>query len=161
MDYYNKISKSYNELHKEEQLKKISLIKRHIKLNKNSLLLDVGSGTGISTKPFKNKCTAISLDPSYNMLKKSPCIKIQAEAENLPFKDKAFDAVISITAIQNFLNIEKAIKEIERVAKGQIIISVIKKSKKLDKIKGLLKNYKQIEEEKDIIFIENKYKKKE
>ena len=47
---YNHIAKSYNELHKEEQIKKLDIIKKNIKII--SPLLDVGCGTGISTNYF-------------------------------------------------------------------------------------------------------------
>ena len=47
---YNKIAKSYNELHKEEQIKKLEIIKKNIKIIPP--LLDVGCGTGISTNYF-------------------------------------------------------------------------------------------------------------
>ena len=39
------------------------------------------------------------------------------------------------------------------MAKKQIAISFLKKSKKLEQARQLLKNYKQTEQEKDIIFI--------
>ena len=54
MQYYNKIAKSYNGLYKEEQLKKVDIILKHIK--PKGKLLDIGSGTGISTKPFEKYC---------------------------------------------------------------------------------------------------------
>ena len=47
---YNNIAKSYNELHGEEQIKKLDIIKKNIKII--SPLLDVGCGTGISTNYF-------------------------------------------------------------------------------------------------------------
>ena len=50
---YKHISKSYNKLHKEEQLKKLKLIQKHLKIIPP--LLDVGCGTGISTNFFKVK----------------------------------------------------------------------------------------------------------
>lgn len=152
MNYYNKISKSYNKLHKEEQLNKLKIINDLINLNKNHILLDIGAGTGISTEYFKNKCIAISLEPAFNMLKQSSCFKIQAQAENLPFKDKSVDIAISITAIQNFDDIEKAVNDIKRVSRDKVIITILKKSQKLDKLKRLLKDFKEIEEGKDIIF---------
>lgn len=156
MNYYNKISKSYNELHKEEQEKKLDIVKNIIKIKSADILLDIGAGTGISTSYFKDKCIAISLDPSLEMLKQSPCFKIQAKAENLPFKDKSVDIAISVTAAQNFENINKAINEIKRVTKENILITILKKSSKLNKVRKLLKGFKEIEEEKDIIFIKNK-----
>lgn len=154
MQYYNKISKGYNELYKEEQLKKIKIIKKYIK--PKGLLLDIGAGTGISTKAFTKKALCIALDPSKEMLKKYPGLKVVGKAENLPFKDNTFDIIISVTALHH-ANPEKAISEIKRVAKpnAQIAISILKKSKRLPGIKKLLKNFKEIEEEKDIILIKH------
>jgi len=149
MDYYSSISKGYNKFHKEEQLKKVKIILRYIK--KTDKVLDVGCGTAFYRKYIKNYT---GIDNSPGMLPKD-CIL--ADAEKLPFKDKSFDIVISITALHNVKNPEKAIKEIKRVTKGKIAISILKRSKKFKKIKTILnkyfKNLKEIEEEKDIIFI--------
>jgi len=156
MNYYNQIAQGYEELHKEEQLKKINLIKNNIKTNKNDLLLDVGCGTGITTK-FWN-CEKIGIDPAIKLLKRdSGAVFINGEAESLPFKDKSFDIVISITAIQNFNDIEKGLREIKRVGKDKFILSALKKSPKIKKISLLInkifKPKEIIEEDKDLIFI--------
>lgn len=154
MKYYDEISKSYEELHKEEQLKKIRIIKKHLK-KPYGILLDIGAGTGISTKPFvKDSIIAIALDPSKKMLEKYKGAKEEGKAESLPFKDNTFDTIISVTALHH-TDLKQAIKEIYRVAKpkAQIAISFLKKSRKLSEAKKLLKKFKQIEEEKDIIFI--------
>jgi len=154
MEYYNKISKSYNKLHKEEQLKKIKIIKKYLK-KPYGFLLDIGAGTGISTKPFiKDSTIAIALDPSEKMLKKYKGTKELGKAEELPFKNNTFDTIISVTALHH-TNLKQAIKEIKRVAKpkAQIAISFLKKSKKLKEAKKLLKKFDQIEEDKDVIFI--------
>ena len=95
---YNKIAKSYNELHKEEQLKKLELIKRHV--NFEGLVLDIGAGTGISSEYWRN-AKVISLEPAFEMLKQSKCEKVQAKAEELPFKDEIFDGIISLTALHH------------------------------------------------------------
>ena len=80
-----------------------------------------------------------------------------AEAEKLPFKDNTFNTVISVTAFHNFNNMEEALKEILRVSKNNnICISFLKRSKKLPKFRRLIKKYiklKEIEEDKDIIFL--------
>ncbi len=141
MEYYNKIAKGYNELHKEEQLKKIKIIKQNIKIKQP--VLDIGAGTGISSEPFK----AIALDPAINMLKQYKGKKVVGKAENLPFKDNTFNTIISVTALHH-TNIKKALKEIKRVATkdAQIAITILKKSK-------IKLPYKKIEESKDYIYL--------
>ena len=150
MKYYNKIALGYNELHKEEQLNKLELIKKHVKFK--GLVLDIGAGTGISSEYWKN-AKVISLDPSFEMLKQSKCEKVQAKAEELPFRDKIFDGIISLTALHH-CNLKKALEEIKRVAKkdAKIVLSFMKKSKNKP---SSLKGFKKIEEDKDIIFIKN------
>ena len=41
----------------------------------------------------------------------------------------------------------------KRVAKKKIAISILKRSKKLSELKNLLKDFKMLEEDKDIIFL--------
>jgi ubiquinone/menaquinone biosynthesis C-methylase UbiE len=154
MTYYDQISKSYNELYWEEQLSKIKVIKKNFELNPTDLLLDVGCGTGISSML---NCRVIGIDPSIELLKQADIVKIQAVAEHIPFKDKSFDYAISLTAVHNFQDIEKALKEIRRVTKNHVIITVLKKSEKLEKIESLIKQLFKIKkiiiEDKDIIFV--------
>src|SRR3989344_8208753 len=152
---YDEIALSYNKLHKEEQLKKLKIISKILKVKKENFLLDLGAGTGISTNYFK--CKSFGIEPSLNMIKQSKKRNIvNATAEFIPFKSKSFDIIIAITSFHNFSDFNKAIKEIKRVAKPkcEIVITILKKSKNLKLIKSkLLKNFKmkEIEEEKDLI----------
>jgi len=161
MDYYDEISEGYNELHEEEQLKKINIIKRYLKVNKADKLLDVGCGTGISTKPWN--CQRYGIDPSEKLLEKARLEKCKekieyklAPAERIPYPNDFFHVVISITAIQNFQDIEKGLKEIKRVGKNRFVLSFLKKSPKKDFIIDLIKKYfkikKVIEEDKDLVY---------
>ena len=155
MDYYNSISRSYNKLYREEQLSKIRLIKDNLKIKKSDFLLDVGCGTGIFAEEFN--CIKIGVDPAINLLNQGKnAFYIQACAENLPFKDNSFDFVISVTAIHNFKNLRKGLEEIKRISKKDVALSILKRSAKIDEIKGnireLFKITKTIEEDKDIIF---------
>ncbi len=150
---YNKIAKSYNELHKEEQIKKLEIIKEHLKII--SPLLDVGCGTGISTNYFN--IVSIGIDNSKEMIKEGKHGNlIYAEAEKLPFPDKSFNTVISVTSFQNFKNMDKALLEIKRVSSNNnIAITFLKKSSKIEKFRDLLKKYfkfKEIDCDKDILF---------
>ena len=151
MDYYSAISNSYDELYGEEQLKKIKLILKFADIKENDKVLDIGCGTAFYSNLFKNYT---GIDNARKMLKHPSCIL--GNAEHLPFQDKSFDAVISVTAIHNFKDIEKALKEMKRVARNKIIISVLKRSPKFLLIKSLIQKYFKviiIEEDKDIIFI--------
>lgn len=148
MNYYDEISEGYNELHKEEQLKKVKIIIRELNII-NEKVLDVGCGTAFYSDLFENY---IGLDSSKGMLEKSNANVVFGDAECLPFENNIFDIVISVTALHNVKDFKKAIKEMERVSMGKVVISVLKKSKSFDAIKSELKNYKQIEEDKDLIF---------
>lgn len=166
-NYYNSISKGYDELHGEEQLKKLELIGKEIQTNprlKDFIkptykLLDVGCGTGISTAFFKVK-EKFGIDPSRELIKIAiknyPTIKFNVgTAEQISFKDKQFDTVISLTAIQNFDDLEKGLSEMKRVGK-RYILTFLKKSPKHEKIEELIEKkfdiIKRIEEDKDVIY---------
>lgn len=158
MSYYDKISKGYNELHKEEQQNKLKMIKSIIQLDKNTMLLDVGCGTGLSSD---FNCNVVGIDSSLKMLKMakskfSDKLFIQAKAEYLPFKESCFDTVISVTAVHNFDDIATSLKEMKRVGKSDYIVSILKKSAKLPGIREqmakIFKIITKISENKDVIF---------
>ena len=153
MDYYTLISRGYNELHMEEQLNKISIIKDNIKIGRSSKILDVGCGTGISSD---FGCFVVGIDPSIGLLRQNKRLKVASAAENLPFKSHFFDYVVSVTSLHNFSNIAESIREMKRVGKRDFVFSILKKSKKFEGIKGHIeKNFrinKVAEEEKDSIF---------
>lgn len=151
---YDKIAKSYNELYKEEQIKKLRIIRRYTKIKKTDKLLDVGCGTGISTNFFE--CNSIGIDPSKGLLNIGKGNLIYGKAEKLPFNDKYFDIVISVTAIHNFDDPEKALNEIIRVSKKKIVITLLKKANKYKELKELITKklkVREINQEKDTIFI--------
>ncbi len=147
--YYDAISQGYDELYGKEQIEKAREILKYI--TPKGLLLDIGAGTGISTELFKDKTTCILLEPSFNMLKKAKGLCVLGFAENLPFKDKTFDTVISITSLHH-ADIKKSLREIKRVSKkdAQIAFTILKKSK-YSKIN--IKGFKKLDIGKDVLFI--------
>src|SRR3989344_8726786 len=114
MDYYGKIAKGYDELYEEEQANKLSVIRDNINVSKNTKILDIGCGTGISSD---FGCFVAGIDPSLGLLKYSRHLKILGAAEALPFKDNSFDYVITVTSIHNFNDILQSISEVKRVGK--------------------------------------------
>ena len=89
MNYYNEISEGYEELHKEEQEKKIDIIKDWLKPAPNEKLLDVGCGTGAWGASLAKHQTKLSagVDFSSKMLKeakkKHPNIFLYEKTSNI------------------------------------------------------------------------------
>ncbi|CAG9464818.1 unnamed protein product [Pedinophyceae sp. YPF-701] len=99
-------------------------------------VLDVGCGTGASTRAAARRmraCAAIrgfklhveGLDCSPEMLRiagetkdDACCTYTRGDAENLPYRDGVFDAVLSVYTLRNFGTIAIALKEMVRVTRS-------------------------------------------
>ena len=107
-----------------------------IKNGANLRVLDVGCGTGYTTSGVLSRrdvCEVVGLDMNpaqlskavKNLHSKKDRLSIsRGDAENLPFIDESFDAVISVGAIEYFPDPEKVLRELARVANpnGNIIV---------------------------------------
>jgi len=148
---YNEIARGYDELYYQEQLDKLDIIKKHFTFK--GKILDIGAGTGIISKHFDN---VTSVDPAEELLKQAKGETVVAKAESLPFPDKSFDTVVSLTALHH-CDIDQAIKEIKRVSRKQnYAFTILKKAKHFKEIVSKLKNnfnLKEIDEKKDLILI--------
>lgn len=89
-------------------------------INENDLVLDVGSGD----KPFWRADVIVDkfLEDdqqrhSGGMVYDKKKLFVEADVENLPFKDKVFDFVFCSHLLEHVENPDKAIKELTRVAK--------------------------------------------
>ena len=163
MNYYDTIALGYNELHSEEQLRKLRIIANELKPRHGQWLLDVGCGTGLSERVFgKSGCEIVGVEPSKELAKLAKFKVYISKAEQMPLPAGFFDFVICVTALHNFTNPEKGLKEMKRVVKqgAKLAITVLKKSPKADALKALVnkifKVEKEFEEAKDIILIAKK-----
>jgi len=94
--------------------------------------LEIGSGIGRWCKIISKKNFVVGVDISRfmvqeakNLIDNEKCFFVVGDASHLPFKDDAFDFVISITVLQHILNqtrLLKAISEISRCSRNNIII---------------------------------------
>ncbi|MGB9772981.1 MAG: class I SAM-dependent methyltransferase [Bacteroidota bacterium] len=110
------------------------LLLRFVRIPNRGMLLDVGCGTGIHLALFSRHGLAngVGIDISMEMLqiaKRKPelrmCSFVVADATMLPFRDGAFEEVVSITALE-FVNQKlKALQEMMRVGQTHILLAVL------------------------------------
>lgn len=160
MDYYDQIANGYDELHGAEQLLKLSKISGFLKMQDYLIqedwsLLDVGCGSGISTAFFNCK-TKKGIDPSEELIKeakrKFPHIDFSVDTAEDFDTPLMYDLVVSLTAMQNFTDLEKGIKNMQESGRNHIF-SVLKRSPKIGKIRSILEDYTEIEINQDIVFV--------
>ncbi len=110
------------------------LMIQHYSLNQNSKILDIGCAKGYLLKEFNDllkKSTTIGIDiseyavnNSHNKIKNYLAV---ANSTELPFEDNYFDLTVSVNTLHNILDLkslEISLKEIKRVSKKNIFISV-------------------------------------
>jgi ubiquinone/menaquinone biosynthesis C-methylase UbiE len=131
-----RIARQRNTVHRQvERESKRSL--SHIKARS---ILDVGTGYGMSVellaKRFDTPPRIWSIDPSAQVLRRVRSglknrkyvarVKFsKARAEELPFRDGAFDLVVSLLSLHHLTNPEKGVREMGRVLSrgGRLVIA--------------------------------------
>jgi ubiquinone/menaquinone biosynthesis C-methylase UbiE len=146
---YNLTAHIYDMQYAEEQTAKIEAALESLKIEKHSLVLDAGCGTGLLFGYVAEKAEAtVGLDTSRKILLQAKkrgknfqgLYLILADADNMPFNRNIFSHVFAITLIQNMPNPAKTLNEIKRVAKNDaaIVITGMKKAFTLEKFEKLL-----------------------
>ena len=127
---FGKLAAKYDALRPSYPKNVISIIFASIK-SRTPVILDLGCGTGISTRQLtKSKASVIGCDIDKSMLKIarfSPKLNIkyvQGYAEKLPFENNKFDSVTTFIAFHWFMN-KKAIRQIKRVLKPNGILCIV------------------------------------
>ena len=137
---------------------------KHYHLTETSTVLDIGCAKGFMLYDMARLIPGISVKgidiSEYAINNAMEVMQSHCQvacATNLPFPDKSFNTVISVTAFHNFNDMEKALLEIKRVSKNNnIAITFLKKSKKINEFRKILKKYfkfKEIDCDKDILFV--------
>lgn len=121
-DFYKKISNRADDRPTDMNRESVEHIIRNLD-ESLSTVLDVGCGRGYLLSEIREKknfdLTGCEI---HNGLKHAD-IKFQSGfVENLPFPDKSFDIVICTHTLEHILELKKAILELKRVAKKQLII---------------------------------------
>lgn len=109
------------------------LMAKHYGLKAGDRVLDVGCGKGFLLYEFTQVVPGIEicgLDVSaYAIEHAKPEVKpflLEGHASSLPFADKSFDLVLTLNTLHNLYcyDLEKALREIERVSRGGRYICV-------------------------------------
>lgn len=166
---YNRTSFFYDRRYKDIQYEKYDQIIQVDDLA-NKMILDAGCGTGIILNYIQEKFDSISdanfhyigIDISIEMLnqfshkmenlrkKKLSYLKyfnlLLADLENLPFRNKRFNLLLSMTSYQNLPRIKEGIKESLRILRenAMIIISILKKNLDAEELINFLKKHIEI-----------------
>jgi len=133
-EFYDRISPVYDQcfvahkLHANNMVK--ILLERYKGREKNTLVLDLGCGTGLLSKILVSKgFDVLGIDMSLESLRllqqrESRINTIQADATLLPFTNGSCHAVVSLGAWRHFSDIQQVIAEITRILKhdGLLII---------------------------------------
>jgi SAM-dependent methyltransferase len=85
-------------------------------------ILNVGAGAG-SYEPVDREVVAV--EPSQMMRQQRPpnsAPAIAAFAEELPFADGSFDAVMAVNTVHQWADIDAGLRELRRVARGPVVI---------------------------------------
>ena len=137
MRHYDNSASVYDAQYAEEQNAKMEAALNSTNLNKNSLVLDAGCGTGLLLKHIKSAKLIVDLDISSKILKKAkksvkqhPKVAvIRADADSTPFQNNVFDATFAITLLQNMPDPLVTLHEMKRVSKDHatIVITGLKK----------------------------------
>jgi ubiquinone/menaquinone biosynthesis C-methylase UbiE len=124
-EYYDRIY-SIGRTFNDDELKRITTITNMIPSDVDSLL-EVGCGEGKIINPLQNKYKKIcGVDISDEALKDVKTSKIKGRIENLPLSSNSFDIVLCCEVLEHLPRhlYEKSLKEIQRVSRKYILISV-------------------------------------
>ena len=146
-DRYDELGgEMYDTRYTEEQAVKYEHILGYLGRGKT---LDNGCGTGLFLPKLGEY--SVGLDISSELLSEARSrVKqglVQADSENLPFRDNVFDSTVSVTVIQNVPSPKSMVSESARVTKpaGMIVISSLKRVYKEDEFRDLFKEELEID----------------
>ena len=137
---YGETASMYERRYKQIQREKYEIVTKN--LPRVSKILDLGCGTGMLLSELARRSGfVVGIDSSPGMLelarkREGSAALVLADADHLPFADRSFDAVISVTLLQNMPNPAATIREVARVAKqgGIMILTTLKHKHSLSQL---------------------------
>ena len=128
---FNKIANCYDKYHFTHN-NLIEFLKTKCAANSNSVIVDIGCGTGNETLNIFNnfRCKVYGIDPSENMLqiarqKTHEITWLKGHAESIPLRNNSVDIITSFFSTHHFSNISKVISEYNRIVKKSGIVFLV------------------------------------
>ena len=170
MRLYDETSDFYDSRYMEIQRRKHEVVIEHLPSDLTSVL-DVGCGSGLLLQRLSERAkVVVGVDFSWKMLevarrRADGARLVLADAEALPFKGGAFDAVVSTTLLQNVPSPERASGECVRVLKsgGILVLTTLKRKHSPEGVRRMAESsgvstvsYGEIPESEDVFCIAKK-----
>lgn len=95
---------------------------------KGAKVLDLGCGNGANGRWLTDRCQYVGTDISLTALRRAICDAaslVCGDAENLPYRDDAFDAVIATFVLEHLVNPRQTFQEIWRVVRPNGLIVLL------------------------------------
>lgn len=161
IEHYNAIAEAYDSLYGQEQEMKIDFMLGRLSLEGMRTILDAGCGTCLLFENiYDDDRILVGVDTSEKILRegwrkfrdKANTLLVQADAEHLPFRGKAFDAVFAVTLIQNLPKPRRFLEEAKRVSKegATIVVSGLKRKYTFERFNSMLKKTILLKESYDV-----------
>lgn len=150
MRQYDRSAFVYDGQYAGEQKAKMEAALRHLSLREDSVVLDMGCGTGLLFEHIGGSVRLlVGLDISLGILREAkkraerfPRVHlVRGDADYSPFNHGVFDGVFAMTLLQNVPNPASTLREMKRVGKRGFVAVVtgLKKEFSLGAFRRLLK----------------------
>lgn len=132
MRRYDETAGFYDRRYEDTQRAKYRMVTKNLPRG-SKRILDLGCGTGMFLEELCAEFV-VGVDASPEMLKVAKgrargVALVRADADALPFADGSFDAVVSVTLLQNMPNPAVTVREVARVLNlgGVTVLTVLKR----------------------------------
>ncbi len=148
---YNLLASVYEDIYKDEQLKKYREVFSNLRKKTRRVCIEVGCGTGIGLEASGESFSQIwvGIDISIGMLNEAKRrilpreeqYVVLADSDFIPLREKCTDLAIGITVLSRTPRPLKTIKELRRIisSDGEIVLSVLKRDFTADRFQGLIR----------------------
>jgi ubiquinone/menaquinone biosynthesis C-methylase UbiE len=148
MQRYDVTAEMYDERYSEEQNRKYQKALENVSVE-GTAVLDAGCGSGLFFRRTAGQAGMVmGVDVSHGLLLKAKeqtklfgnVFVVQADADQLPFRDGFFGAAFAFTVLQNMPKPAETLGELKRVVKagGRVVVTGLKKAFALNKFLDIL-----------------------